>query len=110
MKRSTIVGIGGLVVLGFVVVGLVFLFNRTALAPTTSTRDTFEKGGAEKASPNVTEKVNQGTNMELQKTDEIVGTGAEAVTGKKVSVHYRGTLTDGTKFDAETSHHFALRR
>ncbi len=29
-----------------------------------------------------------------------VGTGAEAVSGKRVTVHYRGTLTNGTKFDA----------
>ena len=28
------------------------------------------------------------------------GDGAEATTGKRVSVHYVGTLTDGTKFDS----------
>ena len=28
------------------------------------------------------------------------GTGAEAVAGKNVSVHYTGTLTDGSKFDS----------
>lgn len=32
--------------------------------------------------------------------DEKVGTGAEAVTGKKVTVNYVGNLTDGTKFDS----------
>lgn len=36
----------------------------------------------------------------LQSTDEEVGTGAEAVSGKKVSVNYVGTLTNGTKFDS----------
>jgi FKBP-type peptidyl-prolyl cis-trans isomerase FkpA len=32
--------------------------------------------------------------------DTQVGTGAEAKAGQTVTVHYRGTLTDGTKFDA----------
>ncbi|MDO8964938.1 MAG: FKBP-type peptidyl-prolyl cis-trans isomerase [Coriobacteriia bacterium] len=32
--------------------------------------------------------------------DLKVGTGAEAVKGKTVSVHYTGWLTDGTKFDS----------
>lgn len=38
--------------------------------------------------------------MELEMKDIVVGTGAEAVDGKKVSVHYTGTLTNGTKFDS----------
>ena len=36
----------------------------------------------------------------MEQTDIQVGTGAEAVSGNKVSVHYVGTLTDGTKFDS----------
>jgi len=32
--------------------------------------------------------------------DLQVGTGAEAKTGNRVTVHYRGTLTDGKQFDA----------
>ena len=36
----------------------------------------------------------------LQIEEQVVGTGAEAVKGKQVSVHYTGWLTNGTKFDS----------
>lgn len=38
--------------------------------------------------------------MSLKIEDLKVGTGAEAVAGKSVTVHYVGTLTDGSKFDS----------
>lgn len=37
---------------------------------------------------------------ELIIEDITVGEGAEAATGQRVSVHYTGWLTDGTKFDS----------
>jgi FKBP-type peptidyl-prolyl cis-trans isomerase FkpA len=37
---------------------------------------------------------------DLQIEDMKVGDGAEATSGKKVTVHYVGTLTNGTKFDS----------
>lgn len=37
---------------------------------------------------------------ELKIEDTKVGTGAEAVAGKSVTVHYTGWLTNGTKFDS----------
>lgn len=37
---------------------------------------------------------------ELIVEDLKVGTGAEAVAGKKISVNYKGTLTNGTQFDS----------
>jgi FKBP-type peptidyl-prolyl cis-trans isomerase len=36
----------------------------------------------------------------LEVVDLVVGQGAEAVAGKRVSVHYTGTLTNGSKFDS----------
>jgi len=38
--------------------------------------------------------------MSLGVEDVTVGTGAEAVSGKRVTVHYVGTLTSGSKFDS----------
>ena len=36
----------------------------------------------------------------LEYEDILEGTGDEAVSGKKVSVHYTGTLTNGKQFDS----------
>ncbi len=36
----------------------------------------------------------------MQILDVVVGNGTEAVVGKRVSVHYTGTLTNGSKFDS----------
>jgi len=55
-----------------------------------------EKPAAETAvQPNVTK---------LEITDLVVGTGAVAESGKSVTVHYRGTLTNGKEFDASRRH------
>lgn len=48
----------------------------------------------------ITSKETKETVNELKIEDIKIGTGAEAVSGKKVTVHYSGILTDGTKFDS----------
>ena len=50
---------------------------------------------AKRGSPQTLEK-----RMPLQIEVKKPGTGAEAVAGKSVTVHYVGTLTDGKKFDS----------
>lgn len=82
MKNHTVIGLGSVIVIIVLVIAVTSLINRSAKAP---------------AAPANT---NQGSSMELQKTDEVVGTGAEAVAGKNVTVNYIGTLTNGTKFDS----------
>jgi peptidylprolyl isomerase len=42
----------------------------------------------------------QTTPSGLQYIDETVGQGKSPTTGKKVTVHYTGTLVDGKKFDS----------
>ncbi len=38
--------------------------------------------------------------MELIIEDLVVGTGAQAVKGREITVHYAGSLEDGTLFDS----------
>jgi peptidylprolyl isomerase len=52
------------------------------------------RGGGDNAGDEVT------TTSGLKYIDEVVGTGDSPTTGNNVTVHYTGTLENGTKFDS----------
>jgi FKBP-type peptidyl-prolyl cis-trans isomerase len=57
------------------------------------------------ATPNTTHTTMQESMIGGMKVvDEVVGTGDEAKKGTSVTVHYVGTLTNGTVFDASRNH------
>ncbi len=64
-------------------------------APTSSSTETSTA-----TSTGATSTVPPAPKGELVITDVKVGKGPEAVDGKKVTVHYTGTLENGTKFDS----------
>lgn len=71
--------------------------------PSTDTKDAVAKDTAAKdaVKDSVAPKPATTGDTATVKTEDItVGTGAEAKAGQVVSVHYVGTLTDGTKFDS----------
>ena len=87
--------IGLIVVLIAAVVGVAYKITKPSSSPSVS----VTSNNNQPINMNVTTQPVT-SNDGLQITDEVVGTGAEAVAGKKVTVHYVGTLTDGKKFDS----------
>ena len=81
--RSVLIALG-LIIAG--VVGMFFILGNPS-----------QKDG-EKQVEELSEQ--EGGVSELNIEDIVVGGGEEAKDGNKVSVHYVGTLTDGTKFDS----------
>lgn len=78
-KRITIGGIAGLIIL----TGVHYYTTKPVAVSETNTNKSMDT--------NITE---------LKIEDEVVGTGAVAQAGDNVVVHYVGTLTNGTVFDA----------
>jgi FKBP-type peptidyl-prolyl cis-trans isomerase len=67
------------------------------VAPTImSTPSSLEQTGNESAT--ITPMQEEVTELIIE--DLVAGTGAEAVAGKKITVNYKGTLTDETQFDS----------
>lgn len=90
MGTKILVGIASLAVIVLIVGGVIVLSGMSSKS----------SEGEDLVIKSPTPAASEGSVTELQKTDEVVGTGDEAVAGKTVSVHYVGTLTNGTKFDS----------
>ncbi len=60
----------------------------------------FMGSGDTNATTTITETTTIMNESSLKITDTVIGTGTEAVAGKKISVHYVGTLVDGKQFDS----------
>jgi FKBP-type peptidyl-prolyl cis-trans isomerase FkpA len=68
--------------------------NKDASSPATESGSEIKSGQSDDAA--MTAQLGESVKIE----DIVEGTGAEAVDGKQVTVHYTGTLLNGTKFDS----------
>jgi FKBP-type peptidyl-prolyl cis-trans isomerase len=76
-------------------------------AATTTESSASQSAGTQETQPTQPTEAKGPTSpevTELKVEDVKVGTGAEAVSGKTISVQYAGYLNDGTKFDASKDH------
>jgi peptidylprolyl isomerase/FKBP-type peptidyl-prolyl cis-trans isomerase FkpA len=97
MKSTYIaIAVGALVLLG-----LHFVLDKPADTKNDSNKESKKEEQVKNITTNTTKTMDT-TKLIIE--DEVVGTGAEAKAGDNVTVHYVGTLTDGTMFDASRNH------
>lgn len=77
-----------------------FLASLLLILPSCGTETTIEDSSITEETSITNSNSESMTAEELIIEDITVGDGDEAVAGQLVSVHYTGTLTDGTKFDS----------
>lgn len=81
----------GLLFVLIVAMGVIVVLGRQKI----SQKASYQQGGKVIVKETVEENP-----QKLQVEDLVIGTGAEAVNGREIVVHYTGTLTDGKKFDS----------
>lgn len=96
--------LGYFIVVGIVTYGLIYFLKSKVVevqqvasqnaSPIAESKEVVENIATESSKPMEQDVT------ELKIEDLIVGTGEEAIAGKTISVHYTGTLIDGTKFDS----------
>lgn len=75
--------------------GVVLLLSASRCQQSDQAASTGDNQGMQQSQ---TQNAEQSSGLKIE--DIKVGTGAEAVAGKEVEVHYTGTLTNGQKFDS----------
>lgn len=92
--------VGYIFLIGIVTFGIVYLLNYTDKKANGKKEVVAERTPIVQNSSTPKSKTMEKDVTELKIEDLVIGTGAEAVSGKVISVHYTGTLTNGTKFDS----------
>lgn len=97
MKTKNLI-IGGVWVVAFI--ALFFIMTGRDRGMTSQVSDTMDQAKTVTTNNTNTNKTMDQNVTELKIEDEVVGTGEEVKAGDTVTVHYVGTLTNGTVFDA----------
>jgi len=115
MNKKYIIGSGLLIVL-ILTIGIVFLLDKNKNKEIINLATSLpEPTLIPTISPSPTATLSAKIQISKPKTmanglileDKVVGTGVEAVSGRKITVNYTGALTDGTVFDSNVDPKFS---